>query len=572
MPNNPPTAAITTPASAVQTEAGVDVVFAGTGSDPDPFDTISYRWDFGDGTPSVPGKNPPARPFAVPGSYVVTLTVTDSRGTAASATRNVTVSAPSLAGASLFVPVVLDTDGSGGSHYVSEVTLASRAAATVDVLLAYTATTGGGSGFARLTLPAGAQQVIPGVIEYLRARSLPLPASGSSMIGTLLVTFSGVASPRNVFAGTRTYTRDPAGGTGTFGLFYPASPLSDSSVTVFGLQQNALQRSNLAVQNGGATPVTLHVELLGPAGESFDPFDVLLGPYGWYQKGTPLAGKGVTSGRARVTRTAGTSPFAAYGVLNDVTTSDGSFLTPLLPGDPSTAERLVPIVLSAAGYSSELTLTNLTSSPMPLTLTYTAAPQQGFTTAGSGTAPLTLTPGQQRVEPDALSFLRTLGLPIPTGVNAGGSLLVLGPSGSPADALAAGARTFTAGPAGGSFGVFYAGLSRSEGATDVAYVYGLQQNVRLRSNLAAVNRGDSGGDITLRVTFYDAGGNALPNPVTQTLGPRVWFQINQPLSSRGADAGFARIERISGGSRFVAYGVLNDQVNSDGSYVAMSIP
>ncbi len=439
----------------------------------------------------------------------MTLTVTDSRGAATSATRNVTVTAPSLAGASLFVPVVLDTDGSGGSHYVSELTLASRAAAPVEVLLAYTGTTGGGSGYARLTLAAGAQQVIPGVIQFLRSRSLALPADGSAKVGTLLVTFSGVASTRNVFAGTRTYTKDPAGGTGTFGLFYPASTLTDSSVTVFGLQQNASQRSNLAVQNGGATPVTLHVEVQGPVGESLDAFDVPLGAYGWFQKGTPLAGKGVASGRARVTRAAGSSPFAAYGVLNDVKTSDGSFLTPLLPGDPSTAERLVPIVLSASGYSTELTLTNLTSSPLPLTLTYTASAQPGFSTAGSGTVPLTLSPGQQRIEADALAFLRSLGLPIPAGVNAGGSLLVLGPAGSPADSLAAGARTFTAGPAGGSFGVFYAGLSRTEGATDVAYVYGLQQNDRLRSNLAAVNRGDAG-DITLRVTFYDAGGNRAP--------------------------------------------------------------
>jgi hypothetical protein len=570
-PNNPPTAAITSPASAVQVEAGVDVAFAGTGSDPDPFDTLSYRWDFGDGTPAVPGPNPPSRPFAAPGTYVVTFTVTDSRGTPTSATRNVTVTAPSLAGAALYVPVVLDTDGAGGSHYVSELTLASRAAGPVDVLLSYTGTTGGGSGYARLTLPSGAQQVIPGVLSYLRSRSVALPAAGSPMVGTLLVTFSGVASVRDVFAGTRTYTKDPAGGNGTFGLFYPASPLSDSSVTVFGLQQNASQRSNLAVQNGGAAPVTLHVELFGPAGEVLTPFDVNLGPYGWSQKGTPLAASGVTSGRARVTRTSGTSPFAAYGVLNDVKTSDGSFLTPLLPGDPSTAERLVPIVLSASGYSTELTLTNLTSSPLPLTLTYTASPQPGFSTAGSGTVPLTLGPGQQRVEADALAFLRSLGLPIPAGVNAGGSLLVLGPAGSPADALAAGARTFTAGPAGGSFGVFYAGLSRSEGAADVAYVYGLQQNDKLRSNLAAVNRGDAG-DVTLRVTFYDASGTALTNPVVQTLGPGVWFQLNQPLSSRGAAAGFAKVERISGASRFVAYGVLNDRVNSDGSYVAMSVP
>jgi len=159
--------------------------------------------------------------------------------------------------------VVLDTDGSGGSHYVSELTVASRAAAPVEVLLSYTGTTGGGSGFARLTLAPGEQRIVPGVVAYLRSRGLPLTDDGSAKVGTLVATFSGVASARDVFAGTRTYTKDPAGGTGTFGLFYPASPLSNSSVVVFGLQQNASQRSNLSVQNGGAGAVTLRVEVLG---------------------------------------------------------------------------------------------------------------------------------------------------------------------------------------------------------------------------------------------------------------------------------------------------------------------
>lgn len=570
--NNPPTVRITTPATDLATEAGVAVEFAGTGSDPDPRDTLSYRWDFGDGAPVFSGLNPPPHPFAVPGSFTVTLTATDSRGASTAATRLVTVAVPTVNGASLFVPVVLDTDGAGGSHYVSELTLASRAAAPVEVLLSYAGTTGGGSGFARLTLTAGEQRVVPGVVAHLRSLGLPLTDDGSSKVGTLVVTFSGVASARDVFAGTRTYTKDPSGGSGTFGLFYPASQPTSSSVIVFGLQQNASQRSNLSVQNAGAGNVELRVEILGPDGESLDAFSVALGPYGWNQKNQPLSGTGAAQGRARVTRISGSSPFAAYGVLNDVVTSDGSFLTPLVPGDAGAAERIIPIVLTASGYSSELTLTNLTTAPLGLKLTYTAARQPGFSPDGSGSATMTLAAGEQRIAPDALAFLRSLGIPVPSGVNAGGSLHVEGPSGATADALAAGARTFTAGPAGGSFGVFYAGLSRNDTASDVAYVYGLQQNGQLRSNVAALNRGDAGDDITLRITFYDARGSALPDPEIRSVAPGSWFQLNQPLSARGAAAGSAKVERISGRSRFVTYGVLNDMVNSDGSYLPMTVP
>ena len=99
---------------------------------------------------------------------------------------------------------------------------------------------------------------------------------------------------------------------------------------------------------------------------------------------------------------------------------------------------------------------------------------------------------------------------------------------------------------------------------------GLQQNDVQRSNLAVVNRGDAGDSITLRVTYYGADGSVLSNPDTATLAPGEWRQFNRPLASRGAAAGFAKVERLSGSSRWAAYGVLNDQHNSDGSYIPMS--
>jgi hypothetical protein len=108
------------------------------------------------------------------------------------------------------------------------------------------------------------------------------------------------------------------------------------TITVFGLQQNAAQRSNLALVNTGGGPITLHTVLLGPAGQTLNTLDTGLGPYGWTQLNTPLAGTPATSGVAIVTRTSGTSTFSAYGVLNDAVTSDGSFIPPLA-ADPSSA-------------------------------------------------------------------------------------------------------------------------------------------------------------------------------------------------------------------------------------------
>lgn len=563
-PDQPPTAQIDVPASTPTLDAGIPATFHGIAADPDADDILTTSWDFGDGsTGSGAGV---VHAFAVPGSYVVTFRVTDPRELFAEARRTVNVRVPQgsvATGPELLLPVVLDVVGAGGAHYTTELTLISRAAAPTTVLLQYAASVGGGSGYASVTLQPGEVRIVPDAIAFLAAAGLPLPAAGTR-IGTLRAVYPA-AAPGDVFIGGRTST--PGAG-GTFGLFYTGAATSTASATIFGLQQNSAQRSNVALVNAGPDPITLRVQLQGPNGEALGgPPDQELAGYGWTQLNQPLLGR-AESGRAVVTKLSGASPFTAYGVLNDAVTSDGSFVPALVPGDATGADRLVPIVLSAAGYRTELTLTNFTSQPMPLTLTYTGSPQ--LSAAGSGAAPLTLQPGEQRILPDSMAFLRNLGLQIPSSGNVGGALLVRAPAGTPASSLAVGARTFTNAPGGGTFGLFYAGLTAGESATGLAYVNGLQQNAVQRSNLAVVNRGDASDSISLRVTYFGADGAALADPDAAVLAPGEWKQFNQPLAARGASAGYAKIERLSGASRFVAYGILNDQHNSDGSYIPMS--
>jgi hypothetical protein len=72
-----PTAAITPPASL---RVGTPAAFGAGGSvDPNPGATLSYAWNWGDGTP-VSGGAAPQHTYAATGDYTVTLTVTDSYG------------------------------------------------------------------------------------------------------------------------------------------------------------------------------------------------------------------------------------------------------------------------------------------------------------------------------------------------------------------------------------------------------------------------------------------------------------------------------------------------------------
>ena len=76
-------------------EIGQEVAFSAGGSlDTDGF-IVSYRFVFADGSPQVEAAAPSAtHRFAAPGLYQVTLTVTDDRGGAASATALVNVTDP----------------------------------------------------------------------------------------------------------------------------------------------------------------------------------------------------------------------------------------------------------------------------------------------------------------------------------------------------------------------------------------------------------------------------------------------------------------------------------------------
>ncbi|MBL8115275.1 MAG: PKD domain-containing protein, partial [Acidobacteria bacterium] len=574
--NNPPSATILNPRPGTTAgPAGQTIQFSSQISDADAGDVLQISWDFGDGS-SNSDTAFSSHSYAVAGSYRATLSVRDLSGATTTASVDLTISDAAPTGVSRIVPVVIEAPGASGSRFQTEVTLVSRfeipgtSGAQTPVYLRYTSSLGSGSGTASRSVGTLSQASLPDFVEFLRGRGVPIPRDGTGQAGTLAVTFGGIADDTLAFAGARVFTKEPSGGDGTFGLFFPSIDTSTTTATVYGLQQDASTRSNLAVLNAGASPITLRIRLYGPSGEDLGALsDLELPTRGWNQISQPLLGK-ATSGYATITRVAGASPFSAYGVLNDAVTSDGSFLAPLLPGDSSPAERFVPVVLDVSGvggarFRTELTLANLSSTPLPLRMRY--QPASGFG-GGAGEVLLTLAAREQRVLADVIAFLRR-SLPIEAdGRNVAGTLMVSAPEGTSADAFAVGARTFVPREGGGTYGLFYAGSTSAESATSSAWVYALRQDARTRSNLAVANRGDAG-PITLRATWYSSIGTVLGS-VEKTLEPGEWYQFGQPLAAFGALDGFAHVERISGASRFVAYGVLNDNVTSDGSFVPMA--
>ena len=160
---------------------------------------------------------------------------------------------------------------------------------------------------------------------------------GATFAGALFVR-DAAGDLRGVSIGART---SAAGGGGRYGLFYSAVPAGSeatASAWLYGLQQNADNRTNLALVNvgsaDGSTDV-FHIDLYdGATGQKAGETDATVPAKGFFQIGTILAAHapGVASGYAKVTRTSGNNPFVAYAVINDggapnQRSGDGAFVS-----------------------------------------------------------------------------------------------------------------------------------------------------------------------------------------------------------------------------------------------------
>ena len=236
----------------------------------------------------------------------------------------------------------------------------------------------------------------------------------------------------------------------------------------------------------------------------------------------------------------------------------------------TTGSLFVPVILSAAGrsnslFTSELTLTNRGDGEVKLDYTYTA--HRG---GGSGKTSDVLAPGMQKIETDALTYLRGLGVPIPETGNRIGTLRVEARLGSEVEAVV---RTTTVVPDGRA-GLAYLGVAEEEGFDEAVYLCGLRQNSRDRSNVAFQNMGaPEEGAITLRTTVFsgestDTNARVLEEITLEPGGFHQYSGLLGVLESVGGDRqGYVKVERVEGRAPFYAYGVINDQANSDGSFI-----
>lgn len=485
----------------------------------------------------------------------------------------------------IFLPIILSAAGAGGSYYSTEMTLTNRGLSDATLDFYFTASFGSGTGHAASSLSAGKQLLIPNAIEYLRGLGIPIGLTGSQG-GTLRVQFSGLSSPADGAVTTRISTAVQGGKAGLAynGILLPFS--SPEPVYLCGLRQNSTDRSNLAFQNAGESgsgEITLRITLY--SGSRNNPAAVVLpletlSPGGFKQISEILFSNGLslTSGFAKVERISGSAPYYTYAVINDQVTSDGSFVPPILETSMNGKDKLtLPVVVESPTFSSELIVTNWSSSPRTLNCTFVADTVQAANS--SAVFSLELQPGEQQIIPKFVDWLRARGVSGvgTTGITYVGPLFVEAPNGN-LSGIAMMARTSSAG-GGGHYGLFYSSLPEGTASANVAWIYGLQQNNQSRTNLALINTGevDNGND-SFQIDIYDGlSGSKVNNTGTLTLKAKGWMQLNSFLSQYASivSQGYVRITRTAGNNPFIAYAVINDgaspgQGTGDGAFLPAS--
>lgn len=236
-----------------------------------------------------------------------------------------------------------------------------------------------------------------------------------------------------------------------------------------------------------------------------------------------------------------------------------------------THKTFVPIILSSAGmnnsfFTSEMTITNRGNQEATFKYYYRKAFGEGDgcsekTCSGSDS----VAPGQQLVIPDAMTYLAEMMTEIPKSGNRGGTL-DLEISGS--DNTNVMVRTTTAVPEGRA-GLAYFGIPIHKALRQTVFICGLRQNETDRSNVAIQNV-DRIRDLDVRVTIFpgDTSSKYWPHGKTlpiKNLQPLEFYQYSGILED--IPNGFVEIRPVGGSASFYAYGVINDQANSDGSFI-----
>jgi hypothetical protein len=461
------------------------------------------------------------------------------------------------------IAAVVDATGYGGTRYRSALTLANFSPGTACVARVYA----GAATEPVLAVPLG-----PGA-----QRRIEDPVPG--FVGPLAVEFDGLSDDSEAWAAVRVFSPSEGGTAGTSILGSEAGSLAGATTLLRPVRVPG-SRLHLALstsRDGNDVPTWVRADPRQvPDINVSRPF-----PAGSFLQVDPDPSK--LFGPLRIeASTLWLSQFddarndlLGYFVRNDGATNDGT-VVPFEEPDvlPGRRTRFLPAVVGVTSehrrYRTELTLGRRERWGLPekgLTFTVTYRDEKG-----TSAFPIAVDLDGIVEVPDAGAWLVANGLPIDPNDFAGTLTFSSGRPEGAADLLVTAVVQARGAGAAGDYGVSVPVVNEVRWAADAAIVPGLREDAGYRSNVAVANpEPDGGPDVTLEVTLHQSSDGAVIGTLpTVTLPAGQRFQWNRPLSQigYGGDA-WAEVRRVGGPGRFVAYGVVNDNVTSDGTLLPM---
>jgi len=461
------------------------------------------------------------------------------------------------------IAAVVDATGYGGIRYRSALTLANLSPGAACVAKVYA----GAATEPALEIPLG-----PGA-----QRRIEDPVPG--FVGPLAVEFDGLSDDREAWAAVRVYSPSEGGTAGTSLLGSEPGSLAGATTLLRPIRAPG-SRLHLALatsRDGNDVPTWVRADPRQvPEINLSNPL-----PAGSFLQVDPDPSK--LFGPLRIeASTLWLSQFddarndlLGYFVRNDGATNDGT-VVPFEEPDvlPGRRTRFLPAVVGVTSehgrYRTELTLGRRERSGLPekgLTFTVTYRDEKG-----TSAFPVAVDLDSVVEVPDAGAWLVANGLSIDPNDFAGTLTFASDRPEGAADLLVTAVVQARGAGASGDYGVSVPVVNEVRWAEERAVVPGLREDAGFRSNVAVANpEPDGGPDVTLDVTLHQASdGSVIGVLPSVTLPPGRRFQWNQPLKEigYGGDA-WAEVRRVFGSGRFVAYGVVNDNVTSDGTLLPM---
>jgi PKD repeat protein len=494
----------------------------------------SWAWSFGDGATS--SAQNPSHAYAAPGTYTVSLTVSNANGQSLMAKQLIVANANAYR---TLVSVAAQTPGVNGTSWRTELNVfnAGTNASTVSLLFLPSS---GGSVISRSLFLAPRQ-------SFTYANALLDLFGIATGAGALAIEATSAGTNADLRVTSRTFT---TGFTGTYGQAVPdVHPEKlERTLYVTGISANASFRTNVGLVNRGASEVSTQLTLYNETGSVLASKSIVLGANSFQQ--SPLAGLfpevagGVYDVLTMRLAAASQDAVSAYASVVDNRTQDPIYIQAVPAG--ANGSLTIPVVGRAPGangtfWRSDVTLFNSASSSMAIALRYNGS-SKSITLGGNDTVVLA----------DIVSQF---------GISAGSGTLQI--SWNAANGPVVTSRTYTA-VDGGTFGQ---SIDPVNAFASRMFVPGLRNDHGYRSNVGFVNGGTE--QESIAVTLLSPAGTELARTnITVDPGQLVQRSITALFPDVSVPAGFTLAAEGDANARVFAYGSMVDNASGDPVFFA----